>query len=93
MLSLLKILNFFYKYLKKVILGNKNQNNDPYLSNYQGHDKYNNQWLIAIDNDKHMQLWAITRKGLICNCGYYAPYRNLITIKTITRWNSSCRKN
>jgi|GEM_PF-4409320 len=81
---ILKILKNSYKYIKNIINSQYNQNNSPYPVNYQGHDRYNNQLFIGINDDNKMQLWAIIKRGLIHNCGYYESYRNSLIIKKIT---------
>jgi hypothetical protein len=83
----------FYQYLNKEFFNKKNMQKEFQLTNYQGFDVYDNQWFIGIDENEKMQLWAIVRKRLIRNCGYYQPYRNNRIIKKILNWNFSCRKN
>ena len=85
---LLRILKNSYEFIKKFIISPRcnNKNNDLYPANYQGHDTYNSQWFIGVNDDKKMQLWAIIRKRLIHNAGYYEPYRKVLIIKNITNW-------
>ena len=78
-----KISCFLKKYLFNL---QKSQNNNPYPVNYTGHNQYDRTWFIAIDDNQNMQLWAMSYKNLIRNCGYYEPYRNVLIIKNITNW-------
>jgi len=80
---ILRILKNSYEYIKNVISSQYNKKNDLYPANYQGDDKYNSQWFVGINDDNKMQLWAIVRKRLIHNAGYYEPYRKMIVFTKI----------
>lgn len=84
MFGLLKELYYFFK--KYFLSSQKDQNNNPYPVNYKGHNQYDRIWFVAVDDNQKMQLWAMFYKRLIRNCGYYEPYRNVLTIKNITNW-------
>ena len=76
-----------YEYIKNFIMYRQyNKRNDPYFGNYQGCDKYSNQWFVGINDDNKMQLWAVVRKRLIHNAGYYEPYRNISIKNKIMNW-------
>ena len=84
---ILKILKNSYQLIKKLIFNQQN-NDNPYLVNYKGKDRYDKVWFITVDHNKEMQLWAMSYKKLIRNCGYYKPYRNITILKKITNWKS-----
>ena len=80
---ILRILKNSYEYIKNFINSQYNKSNDLYPGNYQGDDKYNSQWFVGVNDDNKMQLWAIVRKKLIHNAGYYEPHRKMIIINKI----------